>query len=110
AEVACLSCGLPEDRQHLQERILAGNPGWTSLEVPVAPDGDAELTAESIETFHVPACSGCGGVLKPRVVFFGDSVPRPVVDEAFAATDSAEVLLVVGSSLAVYSAYRFLRA
>jgi len=108
-EVACLSCGLLEDRQHLQERILVANPGWTSLEVPVAPDGDAELAAESIETFEVPACSGCGGVLKPCVVFFGDSVPRPVVEEAFGALDGAGCLLVVGSSLAVFSGYRFLR-
>src|SRR5580693_1638253 len=109
AEVACLACGAIEDRDALQRRILAHNPDWTPSEVATAPDGDAELPAERVEGFVVPSCVACGGVLKPRVVFFGDSVPRPIVDEAFAATDAAELLLVVGSSLAVYSGYRFLR-
>jgi NAD-dependent deacetylase sirtuin 4 len=109
AEVKCLACGAIEDRDGLQERILALNPGWTSRDVATAPDGDAELPPDREERFVVPACARCGGVLKPRVVFFGDSVPRPVVDEAFAATDAAGLLLVVGSSLAVYSGYRFLR-
>jgi NAD-dependent deacetylase sirtuin 4 len=109
AEVVCLACGAVEDRDALQERILAHNPGWTSQVVPTAPDGDADLPADRIERFAVPACTGCGGVLKPRVVFFGDSVPRATVDEAFAALDASDLLLVVGSSLAVYSGYRFLR-
>jgi NAD-dependent deacetylase sirtuin 4 len=109
AEVACLACGALEDRDALQARILALNPGWTSLAAPVAPDGDAELPVERVERFEVPACELCGGVLKPRVVFFGDNVPRVTVDAAFAALDAAELLLVVGSSLAVYSGYRFLR-
>ncbi len=111
AEVACLACGALEDRDALQERILALNAGWerTSGDAPTAPDGDAELPVERVERFVVPACARCGGVLKPRVVFFGDNVPRPVVDEAFAAADAAELLLVVGSSLAVFSGYRFLR-
>jgi NAD-dependent SIR2 family protein deacetylase len=109
AENGCLACGALEDRDALQARILALNPGWTAQIVPTAPDGDAELAADRIESFQVPACTRCGGVLKPRVVFFGDSVPRAIVEEAFAAVDAAELLLVVGSSLAVYSGYRFLR-
>jgi NAD+-dependent protein deacetylase sirtuin 4 len=109
AEVACLACGALEDRDALQARLLALNPGWTSLSVTTAPDGDAELPADRLEGFRVAACTACGGVLKPRVVFFGDKVPPPVVGEAFAAVDAAELLLVVGSSLAVYSGYRFLR-
>jgi len=109
ADVACLACGALEDREALQRRLLALNPGWTSLDVPTAPDGDAELPPGRVEAFAVAACSTCGGVLKPRVVFFGDNVPRPVVDEAFAAVDAADLLLVVGSSLAVFSGYRFLR-
>ena len=109
AEVGCLACGALEDRDALQQRILGLNPGWTSRHVPTAPDGDAELPTERIERFVVPACERCGGVLKPRVVFFGDSVPRPIVDLAFGATEAADLLLVVGSSLAVYSGYRFLR-
>jgi NAD-dependent deacetylase sirtuin 4 len=109
AEVACLACGAVEDRDALQARLLALNPGWASNEAPTAPDGDAELPAERVERFVLAACTHCGGVLKPRVVFFGDNVPRATVDEAFAAVDGAELLLVVGSSLAVFSGYRFLR-
>ena len=109
AEVACLACGALEDSDALQRRILALNPGWASPDVPTAPDGDADLAADSVERFLVPECMGCGGVLKPRVVFFGDNVPRAIVDEAFGATEAAGLLLVVGSSLAVYSGYRFLR-
>jgi len=109
ADVACLSCGVLEDRNGLQVRLLALNPGWTSQGNTIAPDGDAEVLAERLGSFVVPACSLCGGVLKPRVVFFGDNVPRATVDLAFAAVEAARLLLVVGSSLAVYSGYRFLR-
>jgi NAD+-dependent protein deacetylase sirtuin 4 len=109
AEVGCLACGALEDRDALQQRIFELNPGWTSSDVPVAPDGDADLPPDRVERFVVPACARCGGVLKPRVVFFGDNVPRPIVQQAFGATDAADLLLVVGSSLAVFSGYRFLR-
>ena len=109
AEVSCLACGALEDRDALQSRLLALNPGWTSDDVPFAPDGDAELPPERIDRFALAACTRCGGVLKPRVVFFGDNVPRVTVEEAFAAVDAAELVLVVGSSLAVFSGYRFLR-
>ena len=109
ADVVCLSCGAIEDRDALQARLLQLNPSWATLAVPTAPDGDADLPAESIDRFEVAACVGCAGILKPRVVFFGENVPRPTVDEAFAAVDAAELLLVVGSSLAVFSGYRFLR-
>ena len=109
ADVACLACGTLENRDALQRRLLALNPGWTSLDVPTAPDGDAELPPERVEELVLAACATCGGVLKPRVVFFGDHVPRSIVDEAFAALDAADLLLVVGSSLAVFSGYRFLR-
>ena len=109
AEVACLACGTIEDRDALQVRLLGENPGWRSHGGALAPDGDADLARDREQTFMVPPCARCGGVLKPRVVFFGDNVPRAVVDEAFAAVDAAELLLVVGTSLAVFSGYRFLR-
>ncbi len=109
AEVVCLGCGALEDRDALQARLLARNPGWTEMAADDAPDGDADLPASHIEAFHPVGCARCEGTLKPRVVFFGDSVPRPVVDEAFAAVDAARLLLVVGTSLAVFSGYRFLR-
>jgi NAD-dependent SIR2 family protein deacetylase len=109
AEVVCLSCGALEGRDALQARLLALNPGWTAHGAPTAPDGDAELQADRVAGFELAPCNECGGVLKPRVVFFGDNVPRATVDEAFAAVDAAQLLLVIGSSLAVYSGYRFLR-
>jgi NAD+-dependent protein deacetylase sirtuin 4 len=104
AEVRCLECHAIEPRDEVQARILAMNPRFeTSAEL--APDGDTEL--EPAADFEVPACRACGGILKPDVVFFGDNVPRPRVEAAFAMTDAADVLLVVGSSLTVYSGYRF---
>jgi NAD-dependent SIR2 family protein deacetylase len=108
-EVACLACGAVEDRSAVQRRIERGNPGWAFGDAPIAPDGDAELPSARVEGFAVPACLACGGVLKPRVVFFGDNVAKHVVDEAYDATDAAEVLLVVGTSLHVFSGYRFLQ-
>ncbi|WP_044988611.1 NAD-dependent protein deacetylase [Sorangium cellulosum] len=107
AEVACLACGAMEPRAALQQRLLARNPGWLRLAADVAPDGDADLPAEHVAGFQTPPCLRCDGPLKPRVVFFGENVARPVVDAAFALVDAAEALLVVGSSLAVFSGYRF---
>jgi NAD-dependent SIR2 family protein deacetylase len=109
AEVACLACATIEERDAVQRRIIASNPDWSAQEASAAPDGDADLASDRVERFVVPACAVCGGVLKPRVVFFGDIVPRTTVEAAFGALDAAELLLVVGSSLAVYSGYRFLR-
>jgi NAD-dependent SIR2 family protein deacetylase len=106
AEVVCLRCGRLEPRDQLQARLELLNPGW-SADAELAPDGDAELTA--VDGFRVADCLACGGVLKPRVVFFGENVPKPIVDEAFALLDGAEALLVVGSSLTVYSGFRFVR-
>src|SRR4029453_4905171 len=75
-----------------------------------APDGDADLEGARFESFDVPACDACGGLLKPDVVFFGENVPRDRVHRAVAALDVCDAMLVVGSSLMVYSGYRFVRA
>lgn len=109
ADVVCLDCGSMEDRDGLQGRMRALNPAWLDGPTPMAPDGDADLPDELIEGFAVPTCLHCGtGVLKPNVVFFGHNVARPVVDQAFAELDAADALLIAGSSLAVFSGYRFL--
>lgn len=108
-EVVCLQCGHTEPRDAVQERLLALNPGWGDARVEVAPDGDAELPAALIEGFRVAGCSRCDGVLKPKVVFFGENVPPAVTAAAWSLYEEGEVLLVVGSSLTVFSGYRFVR-
>ena len=108
ARVRCLDCGALSSRDELQERLLRANPGWSGEAAAVAPDGDADLPDDLVAGFSVVACH-CGGTLMPDVVFFGGSVPRPTLDKAWALFDRAEVLLVVGSSLAVFSGFRFVR-
>ncbi|WP_224368701.1 NAD-dependent protein deacetylase [Hyalangium versicolor] len=107
ADVRCLSCGEHVARRDLQERLLALNPGFLERQAELRPDGDAELPLEAVSTFRLADCEHCGGDLKPDVVFFGDNVPRPTVDAAFAMVEEADAMLVVGSSLAVFSGYRF---
>ncbi len=110
--VECLDCGALLDREDVQALLLAWNPAFASspaVAKDVRPDGDTRVAA-SFEDLMVPDCPECGGVLKPRVVFFGENVPRLRVADAVAAIDEADALLVVGSSLMVYSGYRFVRA
>jgi NAD-dependent SIR2 family protein deacetylase len=107
AEVRCLSCGEREPRASVQERLLALNPDFMEHQVELRPDGDAELPVEAVRSFRVADCTHCGGALKPDVVFFGDNVPRLIVDAAFTMLEEGDALLVVGSSLAVFSGYRF---
>jgi NAD+-dependent protein deacetylase sirtuin 4 len=107
AEVICLGCGDREPRAALQRRLLRDNPGWLDAAAAIAPDGDADLPEAELSGFRVPACLGCGGVLKPDVVFFGGNVGPVTLQAAWALFDEADALLVVGSSLAVYSGYRF---
>ena len=112
ADVRCLDCGRLEAREPLQRRIQAANPGWTesaAAAAAAAPDGDAELSPREVRTFCVPGCLACGGTLKPDVVFFGENVPAPRVEQAMQLVDTAGALLVVGSSLAVFSGFRFVR-
>lgn len=107
ARVRCLDCGAGEERSSVQHRILTMNPGWTDRSADLAPDGDADLAAAAIREFRVPECRRCDGPLKPDVVFFGESVPKDRVARAWRLFEGADVLLVVGSSLAVYSGRRF---
>ncbi len=109
ARVRCLSCPVIESRSSLQERLIAANPDWVERQAPVAPDGDADLESQWFDSFCVPVCLACGGTLKPDVVFFGENVVPQVKDAAFALFDEGDVLLVVGSSLTVFSGFRFVR-
>lgn len=108
--VSCMSCRREFDRIQFQERLREHNPSFDGLTSPFAPDGDAELGSLDTSGFLVPPCTRCGGTLKPAVVFFGESVPKERVDRANEALSRANGVLVVGSSLMVFSGYRFVRA
>jgi len=108
--VRCLGCGQRSSREELQIELERRNPEFAALDAVEAPDGDADLEGVAFETFDVPACDACGGLLKPDVVFFGENVPRERVDRAMSAIEYSDAMLVVGSSLMVYSGYRFVAA
>ncbi|MDH6594525.1 NAD-dependent SIR2 family protein deacetylase [Variovorax sp. TBS-050B] len=108
--VRCMGCERRMPRAALQSVLRERNPRWAALEARAAPDGDADLEGHDFATFDVPACAHCGGLLKPDVVFFGESVPRERVAAAFAALEAADAVLVAGSSLMVYSGFRFVQA
>ena len=112
--VGCLDCGARYSRAHVQRRLETLNPSLAAAQVdlsaPIRPDGDADVDPAFVQDLVVPDCERCGGVLKPDVVFFGDSVPRERVDAVQQALERSDGLLVVGSSLMVFSGYRFCRA
>ncbi|HET7175410.1 MAG TPA: NAD-dependent protein deacetylase [Gammaproteobacteria bacterium] len=109
-EVLCLRCGARQPRAAFQLELEAHNPGWSRLSAGHAPDGDADLEAMDFSGFAVPACATCGGILKPDVVFFGDAIPAERSRAALEEAEAADALLVVGSSLMVWSGFRLARA
>jgi NAD-dependent SIR2 family protein deacetylase len=108
--VRCMGCERRVSRADHQAELVHLNPGWAELGARAAPDGDADLAGADYESFRVPHCGACGGTLKPDVVFFGESVPRERVAQSMDALGDADAVLVIGSSLMVYSGYRFVRA
>jgi NAD-dependent SIR2 family protein deacetylase len=112
AQVVCLDCGHTMSRATLGELLDAANPGFVERAeavggIAVAPDADAVVGDTT--SFVIVNCPACGGMLKPDIVYFGESVPKERVDEAYSLVDGADALLVAGSSLTVYSGYRFVR-
>lgn len=106
--VTCLACGAVSGRDLLQQRLEEANPGWAeSARHTLLADGDAAL--EDVDGFNVVDCLRCGGVLMPDVVFFGGTVPKARVEQAYDWVDEADGLLVVGSSLTVFSGFRFVK-
>lgn len=108
--VECLECGAIGNREELQAELAALNPEWAVPTAAPAPDGDADLEHADFASFRVPDCGRCGGILKPAVVFFGEQVPAARVEDCFERLREVDGLLVVGSSLAVWSGFRFVRA
>ncbi|MER6202049.1 NAD-dependent protein deacetylase [Streptomyces sp. NPDC001586] len=107
--VVCLSCGACGSRRELARRLREANAGFAPVAARLNPDGDADLTDEQAAAFRVVPCSGCGGILKPDVVFFGEAVPARRVEQCRELVAGATSLLVLGSSLTVMSGLRFVR-
>jgi NAD-dependent SIR2 family protein deacetylase len=112
AQVICLDCGHTMSRAALADRLEAANPGFLERAeavggIAVAPDADAVVSDTG--SFRIVDCPACGGMLKPDIVYFGENVPKTRVEQAYSLVDDADALLVAGSSLTVYSGYRFVR-
>jgi NAD-dependent SIR2 family protein deacetylase len=109
-QVRCMNCQRHQSRDDLQADLVRLNPAWAEVDALQAPDGDADVERHDFSRFQVPACQPCGGVLKPDVVFFGEQVPPDRVRRSMSQLMQADAMLVIGSSLMVYSGYRFARA
>ena len=114
--VVCLDCGGEFPRARVQERLAEANAEWLHEtnhlrgdEADFAPDGDANVASDLVGRFRVVECERCGGALKPAVVFFGESVPREKVELSMKRVEEADALLVAGSSLTVWSGFRFVK-
>lgn len=106
--VRCLGCDASHNREHIQQQLMANN-AWTLQQPSLRPDGDSDLCVEQERDFNVPHCSQCDGTLMPDVVFFGGNVPGKRVQACRDAITKADALLVIGSSLQVFSGFRFCR-
>lgn len=109
-EVVCQGCGARTSREAVQQELELANPAFARMRAETAPDGDADLSGVDFSLFSVPGCFACGGILKPDVVFFGERVPPDRVDDSFRRLEATDAVLVAGSSLMVWSGFRFARA
>ena len=107
--VVCLDCQARHTRRLIQDQLERDNPQMLGATATPAPDGDALLEPSQLASFHLPVCPRCGGTLQPAVVFFGDGVPAACAAEAASKMHAASALLVVGSSVMVYSSFRLCR-
>ncbi|XP_046386929.1 NAD-dependent protein deacylase Sirt4 [Ischnura elegans] len=108
-EVGCLSCKMMISRHKFQKLLEELNPTLKSdVAVSIRPDGDVDIPQEQIDKFNLPPCESCGGILKPNIVFFGDNVPQKRVEAVKTEVRSSDGLLVLGSSLSVFSSYRII--
>jgi len=107
--VVCLGCHERTPRAELDARLRAANESWEGVATSVNPDGDVTLDETAVAAFRLVDCLGCGGVLKPDVVFFGENVPPGKVAHCYELVERSRSLLVLGSSLAVMSGLRFVK-
>lgn len=107
--IRCVDCGARTPRPDFQRRLEQANPAWLGRSAAIAPDGDADLDGAGLPPFAIPACEACGGMLRPDVVFFGETVPPADVAAAFEGLAQSDAMLIVGSSLTVHSGFRFAR-
>ncbi|XP_011141890.1 NAD-dependent protein deacylase Sirt4 isoform X2 [Harpegnathos saltator] len=105
-KVMCLNCSHKICRCEFQEILQKCNPSMVTMTQMIRPDGDVELSQEHVEHFNIPACNNCGGILKPDIVFFGDNVPHKVVQNVKTNVENSDALLILGTSLSTFSAYR----
>jgi len=105
-EVECLSCDKLYSRDIIQHKIKKENANFDVAQMEINPDGDVFLPDDRVQNFQAPLCSSCGGILKPRVVFFGDNVRKEIVEECKQKVSEAEAVLTVGTTLQTYSSYR----
>ncbi|MEU0206611.1 NAD-dependent protein deacetylase [Streptomyces canus] len=109
ARVRCLACDALTSRQDLSLRLEEANATFEPVAAGINPDGDADLSDEQVAGFRVLPCRDCGGILKPDVVFFGETVPAQRIECCRQLVREANTLLVLGSSLTVMSGLRFVR-
>ncbi len=107
--VICLSCATVLPRAQVQDWLIEDNPHIAKVNAEMRPDGDADLADDVIQGLQIRPCPNCSGTLKPDVVFFGGSVPKSRVEQVSAMVNSTDALLVIGSSLMVFSSFRFCR-
>ena len=107
--VSCLDCGTFYDRETIQQLLLRDNDSPSYAKTSARPDGDADLPDGYVDSFTPPSCKNCCGLLMPDVVFFGGTVPKPRVASCMDAIEQCDALLAIGSSLQVYSGFRFCR-
>lgn len=105
--VICLQCEFKIDRNSFQLILKRMNPNMQIIPQEMRPDGDVELPQDTVESFMVPQCPECKGILKPDIVFFGDNVPKERVHRVRKLVEESDALMVLGSSLSVFSGYRF---
>ncbi|MBV1878988.1 MAG: NAD-dependent protein deacetylase [Pseudomonadales bacterium] len=108
-KIVCLSCNRNADRHLIQQQLLSMNAGLSHKWQHSETDPSNELEDSLTQLIDIPECHFCGGILKPDVVFYGGAVKKHTSQLISESINSADAILVVGSSLTVFSSFRFCR-